>query len=70
MSQLIIESETGFLVPGNDHVALANSLGNLLSDNVLRNRLGERAAEYAEAYSWPSITEQIIRLYKDVIKRS
>ena len=70
LSQLIIESETGFLVPGNDHVALANSLGNLLSDNVLRNRLGERAAEYAEAYSWPSITEQIIRLYKDVIKRS
>jgi len=64
LSQLVRDGETGFLVPGMDAVALAERLGQVLSDKELREHLGGKAAEYAEAYAWPGIAEQIIDLYK------
>ncbi len=70
LAQLIREGETGFLVPGMDSVALAERLGQVLSDNELRECLGRQAAEHAEAYAWPGITEQVINLYKHTLKVS
>ena len=70
LAQLIREGETGFLVPGMDSVALAERLGQVLSDNELRECLGRQAAKHAEAYAWPGITEQVINLYKHTLKVS
>jgi len=70
LSQLIREGETGFLVPGMDPVALAERLGQVLSDQELRKRLGRQAAEYAEAYAWPGIAEQVIDVYKHILNGS
>ena len=67
LSQLVRDGETGFLVPGMDAVALAERLGQVLSDKELREHLGGKAAEYAEAYAWPGIAEQIIDLYKHTL---
>ena len=67
LSQLVRDGETGFLVPGMDLVALAESLGKVLSDKKLRERLGKQASEYAEAYAWPGIAGQVIDLYKNIL---
>lgn len=46
-AELIVEGETGFLVPPGDDVALAAALDRLLSDKVLRERLGSAGRERA-----------------------
>lgn len=68
LAQLIKEGETGFLVPNRDSIALAERLGQVLSDKELREYLGRQAAEYAKAYAWPGIAEQVIDLYKHILK--
>ena len=44
--------ETGFLVPHENVVALADGLRQLLLDPALRDRLGTNARKFAEYHSW------------------
>lgn len=60
------DGETGFLVPGGDPVALATRIQQLLTDEPLRRRLGERAARWARRYSWSAIADQILDVYETV----
>jgi len=60
---LVRDGETGFHVPTGDPEALADRLRQLLQDEILRQRLGQQAAEYAKRYAWPLIADQIIDLY-------
>ena len=60
---LVRDGETGFHVPTADPEALAERLRQLLRDELLRERLGRQAAEYAKRYAWPLMAEQIIDLY-------
>jgi D-inositol-3-phosphate glycosyltransferase len=64
---LVRDGETGFHVPTGDPEALADRLRQLLEDEVLRQRLGQQAAEYAKRYAWPLIADQIIDLYHGTI---
>lgn len=60
---LVRDGETGFHVPTGDPEALAERLRRLLTDEVLRRRLGQQAADYARRYAWPIIADQVIDLY-------
>jgi glycosyltransferase involved in cell wall biosynthesis len=64
---LVRDGETGFHVPTGDPEALAERLRQLLGDELLRERLGRQAAEYAKRYSWPLMAEQIIELYHGAV---
>jgi D-inositol-3-phosphate glycosyltransferase len=64
---LVRDGETGFHVPTADPEAMAERLRQLLRDDVLRQRLGRQAAEYAKRYAWPLMAEQIIDLYQGVL---
>lgn len=64
---LVRDAETGFHVPAGDAQALADRLGQLLEDDVLRKRLGKQAAEYAKRYAWPLIVDQIVDLYQTTL---
>ena len=64
---LVRDGETGFHVPAGDAQALADRLGQLLEDDVLRKRLGKQAAEYAKRYAWPLIVDQIVDLYQTTL---
>ncbi len=64
LAQLVLDGETGFLVPGGDPAAMAERLRCLLVDEELRARLGRRAAEHAKGYGWDGITSQILDLYE------
>jgi len=64
---LVRDGETGFHVPTGDPEALAARLRQLLRDDLLRERLGRQAAEYAKRYAWPLVVDQIIDLYQGAI---
>jgi D-inositol-3-phosphate glycosyltransferase len=64
---LVRDGETGFHVPAGDAQALADRLGQLLEDDVLRTRLGKQAAEYAKRYAWPLIVDQVVDLYQTTL---
>jgi D-inositol-3-phosphate glycosyltransferase len=66
---LVRDGETGFHVPAGDAPALADRLRRLLLDEDLRQRMGHRAADYAQSYAWPLVADQIIALYESMLNR-
>ena len=64
---LVRDEETGFLVPDNDPLALAERLRRVLTEPGLQKRLGARALEVAEAYSWRKVAEENLALYQEVL---
>lgn len=70
LAYLVRDGETGFHVPAGDPEALAERLRQLLLDDVLRQRLGRQAAEYAKRYAWPLMADQIIDLYSGTVGTS
>lgn len=48
---LIVDGETGLVVPAGDRAALAGALRTLAEDDVLRRRLGENGRKHVAAYS-------------------
>lgn len=67
---LIQDGETGFHVPAGDVEALKSRLETILSDEVLRSRLGQQAAAYAQSYDWAHISDRILDLYGSLLPRT
>lgn len=61
---LVRDGQTGFVVPGNDVMKMANRLVQLIKDQDLQAKLGKESASYARKYSWQIITEKIIEVYQ------
>ncbi len=59
--------ETGILVPPGDQEALGAALVELLGDEPRRRRLGERARQAAEPYSWTKIARRLVAVYEDLM---
>jgi phosphatidyl-myo-inositol alpha-mannosyltransferase len=59
--------ETGVLVPPGDEEALGTALVELLEDEPRRRRLGERARQAAEPYSWTKIARRLVSIYEDLM---
>lgn len=57
----------GLLVPPADDAALAEALGRLHADPLLRARLGEGASATARALSWTAYGDQLIAGYERAI---
>lgn len=67
---LIKDGETGFHVPAGDVEALKSRLETILTDEVLRRRLGQQAAAYAQSYDWAHISDKILELYNSLLPRT
>ena len=63
---LVQDGVTGYTVPSEDEDALCDRLTDLLGDESLRLTLGRQAAEYARAYDWEKIAEQIVGVYREL----
>jgi glycosyltransferase involved in cell wall biosynthesis len=61
---LVVDGETGLLVPPGDVAALRAAIERLLGDRELRRRLGEAGRlRAAERFSWDVVTRQTVELY-------
>jgi glycosyltransferase involved in cell wall biosynthesis len=68
LRDLVIDGETGVLVPPGDVGALRTALERLLSDAELRRRLGDAARKRArEHFSWDQAVSLTITAYEDAL---
>jgi len=66
--ELVVDGETGLLVPPGDPDALADALGKLITDPELRQRLGAAGRARAEAcFDLPRFRQAHIRLYEELL---
>jgi D-inositol-3-phosphate glycosyltransferase len=65
---LIQDGVTGFTVPVDEPLALADRLGLLLEDPALRRRLADQAHAVAQDYAWEKIAERVAALYRQVLR--
>jgi D-inositol-3-phosphate glycosyltransferase len=64
LAYLVKDGETGFTIPVDDPIALAESLTRILKEDDLRSRLAKRASEEAQLYSWDLIASQLVQVYQ------
>jgi len=69
--ELIEDGINGYLVPVDDHVALANSIVRLLDDPLMGKSMGQRGRELVEAnHTWDAMAVQTERVYLEEVRRS
>ena len=65
---LVVDGETGIVVPPRDPVALRSALDRLLADKELRRRLGLAGRERARTlFSWDHITDATLAAYAEAL---
>lgn len=68
LRDLVVDGETGIVVPPRDPVALRSALERLLGDPELRHRLGAAGRERARAeFSWERITDETLAAYAEAV---
>jgi glycosyltransferase involved in cell wall biosynthesis len=66
--EIIVDGETGFLVPASDDAGYAARIELLLQQPVLYERIASAAAHYCrQNHSWDSYHTKISELYSDVL---
>jgi D-inositol-3-phosphate glycosyltransferase len=65
---LVRDGETGFHVPDRDPEVLAERICEIITDQLLREELGEQAAQHARNYAWPVIADKIVAVYDSVLR--
>jgi glycosyltransferase involved in cell wall biosynthesis len=71
LRDLVIDGETGLLVPPRDIPALRSALERLLADRELRRRLGANARERVRGLcSWQRVTDETIAAYERALERA
>ncbi|MEC7968296.1 MAG: glycosyltransferase, partial [Actinomycetota bacterium] len=66
---LVDHGRTGLRVPGRDPDAFAEAVERIIGDPTFAERLSERAAEAATAYTWTSMAARLRRVYADLSER-
>ncbi len=64
LQYLIQDQQTGILVESAQPQKLTQAIFTLLTNDSLRQKLGQSAHLAAQTYSWNKITPQILKLYK------
>jgi glycosyltransferase involved in cell wall biosynthesis len=63
--ELVVDGETGFLVPAGEADALAKALARVLGDRALADRLGEAGRRRVAAeFSLAAMADRILRMYE------
>lgn len=67
--EVVIDGETGLVVPAQDPVALAQAIVRLLDDAALAQRLAANGrAHVARLFTWEAVTERIERVYQRLVQ--
>jgi glycosyltransferase involved in cell wall biosynthesis len=69
LRDLVVDGQTGYLVPPRDVGALREALERLLADPELRRRLGAAGRERARThFSWDAVTEATLAAYEEALR--
>jgi glycosyltransferase involved in cell wall biosynthesis/O-antigen/teichoic acid export membrane protein len=69
LPDLVVADVTGLLVPPGEPAALATSVGRLLTDGQLRERLGQAGRRHATRYSLRNHVQAVADSYAEAIDR-
>lgn len=68
LKEVIIDKETGYLVPKKDHKEIAKYLKKLILDKNLRTSLGKNGRKRVlENYDWNSNVDYMIKIYREIV---
>jgi glycosyltransferase involved in cell wall biosynthesis len=66
LAEEVEDGVTGLLVPARDSAALSEAMQRLITDEMLRRRLGEGARERGRQRSWAAVADQTIQIYRAI----
>jgi glycosyltransferase involved in cell wall biosynthesis len=70
LAEVVVDGETGFLVPPGDTGALGDRLARLVGDRRLAARLGANARDHVLArFTWPACAERCLAAYGALARR-
>jgi len=67
LSDVVVDGETGLLVPPGDATALRGALAALLADPERRRRMGEAGRRRAPRFMASAVTDQLEAVYREVV---
>jgi len=67
LSDVVVDNETGLLIPPNDPDALLRAIQRLLDDRPLLERMGMMARQRSTQYLASSVVPRIEQVYQDVL---
>jgi len=70
LAYLVQDGVTGFTIPVDEPIELANRLTSLLQDPGLRDRMGKQAVQVAREYAWDKITAKLLLVYDELLQNS
>jgi glycosyltransferase involved in cell wall biosynthesis len=71
IEDIVVDGETGLIVPERDPQSLAKAIQRLADDAVLRRRLGQNArTRYRRQFAPQPIADQMLALYRSVMRET
>jgi D-inositol-3-phosphate glycosyltransferase len=70
LAYLVQDGVTGFTVPVDDPLELANRISLLLMNSDLRDQMGRQAVQVAQEYAWEKIASKLMVVYNDLLSNS
>jgi glycosyltransferase involved in cell wall biosynthesis len=67
--EIILNNETGILVPIRNSQALAKGIIKLLIDPNLAKKMGKKGAEYTKKFTWEKSVTEHIKVYEKVLQK-
>ena len=67
--EVVVDGETGLLVPPRDHQAMADAIARLLNDHELRHRMGDAGlSRVRQKFSAERMVQSTLRVYQTMLK--
>ena len=70
LAYLVQDGVTGYTVPVDEPIELANRLTSLLQDQSLRDQMGLQAVQVAREYAWDKIASKMLSVYDELLSKS
>jgi glycosyltransferase involved in cell wall biosynthesis len=67
LSDIVVDKETGFLLPPGDEQALQEAIQHLLDNPEQRERMGKMGKHRVQSFQTETVVPRIEQAYRDVI---